>query len=196
MELISVIIPVYKTESYLERCIDSVLAQTWTNLQIIAVDDGSPDRSGAILDEYAKRDPRVTVIHQKNKGVSAARNAGLAAASGDYIGFVDSDDALEPDMYEVLIPRNTTRPLRTADTGGSLRMEAPKRFRERALLWCRAMRKPWSVFCWENILLAAYAINFLTGDSWMDFLLEQILKSMRTFCWPISCSKGPPKAYI
>lgn len=103
MELISVIIPAYKTEVYLKRCIDSVLAQTWTNLEIIAVDDGSPDRSGAILDEYAKRDPRVTVIHQENKGVSAARNAGLAAASGDYIGFVDSDDALEPDMYEVLI---------------------------------------------------------------------------------------------
>ena len=103
MELISIIIPVYKTESYLERCIDSVLAQTWTNLQIIAVDDGSPDRSGAILDEYAKRDPRITVIHQENKGVSAARNAGLAVAEGDYIGFVDSDDALAPDMYEVLI---------------------------------------------------------------------------------------------
>ena len=103
MECISVIIPVYKTEAYLKRCIDSILAQTWTNLQIIAVDDGSPDRSGAILDEYAKRDSRVTVIHQENKGVSAARNAGLAAAVGDYIGFVDSDDALAPDMYEVLI---------------------------------------------------------------------------------------------
>ena len=103
MELISVIIPVYKTEMYLKRCMDSVLAQTWTNLQIIAVDDGSPDRAGIILDEYQKKDSRVTVIHQENHGVSAARNAGLAVAKGEYIGFVDSDDALEPDMYEVLI---------------------------------------------------------------------------------------------
>lgn len=103
MELISVIIPVYKTEMYLKRCMDSVLAQTWTNLQIIAVDDGSPDRAGVILDEYQKKDSRVTVIHQENRGVSAARNAGLAVAKGEYIGFVDSDDALEPDMYEVLI---------------------------------------------------------------------------------------------
>ncbi|MBM6937450.1 glycosyltransferase [Pseudoflavonifractor phocaeensis] len=103
MDLISVIIPVYKTEAYLRRCIDSVLGQTWTNLQIIAVDDGSPDNSGVILDEYQKKDPRITVIHQENKGVSTARNAGLAMATGDYIGFVDSDDALAPNMYEVLV---------------------------------------------------------------------------------------------
>ena len=103
MELISVIVPVYRTEPYLARCLDSILAQTWSNLQVIVVDDGSPDRAGEIADQYAEKDTRVTVLHQPNRGVSSARNAGLAAARGDYITFVDSDDALQPQMYETLI---------------------------------------------------------------------------------------------
>ena len=103
MELISVVVPVYRTEPYLARCLDSILAQTWSNLQVIVVDDGSPDRAGEIADQYAEKDTRVTVLHQPNRGVSAARNAGLAAARGDYITFVDSDDALQPQMYETLI---------------------------------------------------------------------------------------------
>lgn len=103
MELISVIIPVFNTAPYLERCMDSILHQTWSNLQVIAVDDGSTDGSGKILDGYQEKDSRVMVIHQKNRGVSAARNAGLAAALGDYVGFIDSDDAAHPELYEVLL---------------------------------------------------------------------------------------------
>ena len=99
---ITVIIPVYKVEPYLRKCVDSVLVQTYTNLEVILVDDGSPDNCPAICDEYAARDNRVRVIHQQNAGVSAARNAGLDIATGDYIGFVDSDDWIEPDMYETL----------------------------------------------------------------------------------------------
>ena len=102
MELISVIIPVYKTANYLPRCLDSVLSQTYTNLEIILVDDGSPDNSGNICDEYAKRDNRIVVIHQMNQGVSAARNAGLKIAKGDYIGFIDSDDYIHTNMYQKL----------------------------------------------------------------------------------------------
>lgn len=100
--LISVIIPIYNVEPYLHRCVDSVLAQTYRNIEIILVDDGSPDNCPAICDEYAEKDSRVKVIHKENGGVSSARNAGLDIAKGDYIGFVDSDDWIEPDMYEVL----------------------------------------------------------------------------------------------
>ena len=100
---ISVIIPVYKVESYLSKCLDSVLNQTHKNLEIILVDDGSPDHCGEICDNYAARDNRIQVIHKSNGGVSSARNAGLAVATGEWIGWVDSDDWIEPDMYEYLL---------------------------------------------------------------------------------------------
>lgn len=102
-DLISIIIPVYKVEEYLEKCIESVLKQTYTNLQIILVDDGSPDNCGKICDEYAKKDSRIEVIHKVNGGLSDARNVGIAQAKGKYIGFVDSDDYIKEDMYEILI---------------------------------------------------------------------------------------------
>ncbi len=101
-ELISVIIPVYQVEPYLEKCVKSVLDQTYEDLEIILVDDGSPDNCPAMCDAFAARDSRVRVIHQKNGGLSAARNAGLDTAGGAYIGFVDSDDYIAPDMYEKL----------------------------------------------------------------------------------------------
>jgi len=102
-ELISIIVPIYKVEPYLSKCIDSILAQTYTNLEIILVDDGSPDSCPAICDEYAAKDNRIIVIHKENGGLSSARNAGLDIAKGEYIGFVDSDDWIEPDMYEKLL---------------------------------------------------------------------------------------------
>jgi len=102
-DLISIIIPVYKVEKYLEKCIESVLKQTYTNLQIILVDDGSPDNCGKICDEYAKKDSRIEVIHKANGGLSDARNVGISKAKGRYIGFVDSDDYIKEDMYEILL---------------------------------------------------------------------------------------------
>ncbi|MGX8704985.1 MAG: glycosyltransferase family 2 protein [bacterium] len=101
-ELISIIIPVYNVAEYLPQCLDSVLSQTYRNLEIIAIDDGSTDESGNILDQYAEKDSRIRVIHKPNGGVSSARNVGLKAATGDYIGFIDADDWIEPDMYEKL----------------------------------------------------------------------------------------------
>ena len=102
--MISVIVPVYKVEPYLRQCIDSIINQTCRDLEIILVDDASPDQCGAICDEYAAKDSRIRVFHlPENKGLSAARNIGLDNAKGDYIGFVDSDDWIEPDMYEVLL---------------------------------------------------------------------------------------------
>jgi glycosyltransferase involved in cell wall biosynthesis len=102
-DLISVIVPVYKVEKYLEKCIESIIKQTYTNLQIILVDDGSPDNCGKICDEYAKKDSRIEVIHKINGGLSDARNVGINRANGRYIGFVDSDDYIKEDMYEKLI---------------------------------------------------------------------------------------------
>lgn len=103
MSKISVIVPIYNIEKFIPRCLDSILSQTYRNLEIILVDDGSTDGSGEIVDQYAKKDGRIKVIHQVNSGVSVARNRGLDHATGDYIGFVDGDDYIEPDMYEILM---------------------------------------------------------------------------------------------
>lgn len=102
-ELISVIIPVYNVEQYLARCMESVINQTYKNLEIILVNDGSTDNSGKMCDEYAGKDSRIKVIHKENGGASTARNVGLSIAQGEYIGFVDSDDWIERDMYEYLL---------------------------------------------------------------------------------------------
>jgi len=100
---ISVIVPVYNVEPYLRKCLDSIVNQTYRNLEIILVDDGSPDHCGAICDEYAEKDSRIVVIHKENGGVSSARNAGLAAVTGEWIGWVDPDDWIEADMFSCLI---------------------------------------------------------------------------------------------
>lgn len=100
--LISVIVPVYRVEEYLERCVKSILSQTYKNLEVILVDDGSPDQCPAICDACAEKDARVKVIHQENKGLSGARNAGIDAASGEYLAFVDSDDYVSPHFIEEL----------------------------------------------------------------------------------------------
>ena len=102
MPTISVIVPVYKAEAYLHRCVESIRNQTFYDLEIILVDDGSPDNCGAICDEYAKIDSRIKVIHKENGGASTARNWGLEIATGEYIGFVDSDDYIHPQMYQLL----------------------------------------------------------------------------------------------
>ena len=99
---ISVVVPIYNVEKYLPECIESVQNQSYMNLEIILVDDGSPDNSGKIADEYAKKDGRIKVIHKKNGGLSDARNAGIEVATGDYIMFLDSDDLLTADACKVL----------------------------------------------------------------------------------------------
>ncbi len=100
---VSVIVPIYKAQDFLSKCVDSVLLQDEESLELVLVDDGSPDHSGKICDAYAGKDHRVKVIHQGNAGVSAARNAGIQAAEGRYIGFVDSDDWIDPDMFSRML---------------------------------------------------------------------------------------------
>lgn len=104
-EKISVIVPVYKVEPYLRQCVESIRAQTYQNLEILLVEDGSPDRCGVICEEYAAKDPRIVVIHQPNGGLSSARNTGIGQAKGAYLAFVDSDDRIAPTMLETLYRR-------------------------------------------------------------------------------------------
>ncbi|MDY2860671.1 MAG: glycosyltransferase family 2 protein [Candidatus Cryptobacteroides sp.] len=101
--MVSVIVPVYKVEDYIRECIDSILAQTYSDFELILVDDGSPDNCGRICDDYAKRDNRIKVVHKVNGGISSARNAGLEVTKGEWIMHVDGDDWIEPDMIESLI---------------------------------------------------------------------------------------------
>lgn len=101
--MVSVIVPVYNAETYISKCVESILAQTYKNLEIILVDDGSTDSGPLLCDNFADKDDRIKVIHKKNAGVSSARNSGLDAAKGEYIAFVDSDDWIEPEMYEKLV---------------------------------------------------------------------------------------------
>lgn len=101
--LISIIVPAYNIAPWLSRCLDSILAQTYKNLEIIVIDDGSTDETSQIIDEYVKKDSRIVAIHQKNAGLVAVRNRGIEIAEGDWIGFVDGDDAIDPDMYARLL---------------------------------------------------------------------------------------------
>ena len=103
MKKVSVIVPIYKVEKYLDRCIASICAQTYQNLEILLVDDGSPDRCGEICDKWKEKDDRIVVIHKENGGISSARNAALDIMTGDYVGCVDSDDFIAPYMYEELV---------------------------------------------------------------------------------------------
>ena len=103
MPLISIIVPVYNVEYYLHECLESLVNQTYFNLEIILIDDGSKDASGKICDEYAAKDSRIVVVHQENAGVSQARNCGIEMASGEYIMFVDSDDWVDSDICAVLM---------------------------------------------------------------------------------------------
>lgn len=107
MPRVSMVVPVYKVEKYLSKCIDSILNQNFKDIELILVNDGSPDRSGEICDEYAKKDGRVIVIHKKNGGVSSARNVGIDKASGEYIMFVDSDDWIEDDCIDAILENGT-----------------------------------------------------------------------------------------
>lgn len=126
--MISILVPVYNAERYLNRCIDSVLAQTYEAFELVIVDDGSTDASARICDGYQQADRRVRVMHTENRGVGAARNLLLDSARGQYIGFVDSDDYIEPDMFEVLIQSLQERNADVAVCGTSIEFATCRRF--------------------------------------------------------------------
>jgi len=169
---ISVIVPIYKVEPYITKCLDSIIRQSYKNLEIILVDDGSPDLCGEICDEYAKNDNRITVIHKKNGGVSSARNAGLVIASGDWIGWVDSDDWIELDMYEYLLS-NVLR--HNADIAVCSRYEEYRR---------HSLYRGWKqveILDTENALA-----QLLKNDTMQNFLWDKLWKKslFDNICFP------------
>lgn len=175
--IISVIVPIYKVEPYLRKCLNSIVGQTYRNLEIILVDDGSPDGCPVICDEYAARDKRIKVIHQANGGVSAARNAGLAEATGDWVGWVDSDDWIEPDMYEYML-KNALK--YGADIAVCGRVE---RYPERSRFWVwedtQVLDREQAL---EKLLENKLMGNYLCDKLWRRELFQGIVFPMgRTF---------------
>lgn len=152
--LVSVIVPVYQVEKYLARCVDSILNQTYSHLEVILVDDGSRDASGRICDSYAAADSRVRVIHKENGGLSSARNAGIDIAQGDYLEFVDSDDWLEPEAVEILLTEAQKQNVKAVAAG---RWDVSARTGEKKKGLCPPRREVISgqemvrrIFRWEN----------------------------------------------
>ena len=157
---ISVIVPVYNVEQYLPRCVESILAQTYENLEILLVDDGTKDNCGAICDAYARQDERVKVIHKENGGLSSARNAGIDVSTGEYFSFVDSDDWIEPDMYEKMMALTEKYGVRLVCAG---RWDVSSETGEKTPGLCPPKEEVISgealvrrIFHWENIDSAAW----------------------------------------
>lgn len=184
-ELISVIVPIYKAEPYLDQCIESITNQTYRNLEIILIDDGSPDKCPEICDRWAGKDPRILVIHQKNSGVSAARNAGIERANGAYIAFVDSDDFLEPEyieyLYRALIETGSdlsecayvSYPHPSKNTFVKRQLSKPilQTAEEALYLWCRPKpNAPLNIIIWDKLYRREligderFAIEFSGGE--------------------------------
>lgn len=158
--LISVIVPVYNVQEYLPRCVDSILAQTYENLEIILVDDGTKDASDKICDEYAARDARIRVIHKENGGLSSARNAGIDIAKGEYLSFVDSDDWIEPDTYAHMLGAALKYGVKLVCAG---RYDVKSRTGEKKKGLCPPREEVISgteltrrIFLWENVDSAAW----------------------------------------
>lgn len=156
---ISIIVPVYNAEKYLYRCIDSVLSQSFTDFELILVDDGSKDCSAQICEDYAKKDHRIRVIHQPNSGVSAARNRGIERAKGEYISFIDADDWIEQNMYNLLLEKAFTMDADYVycdyfqENGfSSVRKETAKCFPDNSISTKRNILGRWFLPAWSSII--------------------------------------------
>ena len=165
--LISVIVPIYNVEKYLKQCLDSIINQTYKNLEIILIDDGSTDNCGKICDDYALKDNRIKVIHKQNGGLSSARNIGLDTAKGEYIGFIDSDDYIEKDMYENMhntaLKTNTKLVICNWFKGNTNKWDKNKNFPD------------------KNILTTNEALEFFYNDMyvWNKLYKKDIVKKLR-----------------
>ena len=172
MKLISVIIPVYNSAEYLSKCIKSVIAQTYTQLEIILINDGSTDNSGEICDKYASQDKRIIVIHQENGGVSAARNTGLDRATGEYIGFVDSDDTAIPEMFEKLLVTIKKHNKQIAICGHT-------RFHIEGSIEKREQREIAEVLNTETALEYLFSHKYFEGFLWNKLFCGKLIDKLR-----------------
>lgn len=200
--LISVIVPIYKAESYLHRCVDSLLAQTFTDFELLLIDDGSPDKSGELCDEYARKDNRIRVFHKENGGVSSARQKGMDEACGEYIIHADPDDWVEPNMLEELyreaIEKNADMVICDyilENRGGSvICKQNPKECTAKGIL-LQMMHHQLHGSCWNKFIRRAcydkYNVRFPKGmDLWEDlYVICSLLH------YPIKCSYLPKAFY-
>ena len=184
--LISVIVPVFKVERYLDRCIESLVNQTYRNLEIILVDDGSPDGSPAICDKWAAEDPRIVVIHKENEGVAAARNDALAIAKGDYIAFADGDDFCFSRQFEILYKN-----LKTCDADISMCQyyESDVEIDDLPLKGLLPMMRPASE-CMKDVCLGEYVYGVL----WNKLYSHELVKGIQMP--PLKCSQDLPYNYF
>lgn len=184
---LSIIVPVYQAESYLKRCIDSILNQTMHDFELILIDDGSTDHSGKICDEYAVHDPRIKVVHKKNEGQASARNEGLNSVKGKYVGFVDNDDQIMPDMFEFLINNieNVNADISACsfiqDNGDGTTESKDHTFKKMILSNVEGVKEFLSrtkldIYLWTKIyrkeFLEEYSIRFESGKTDEDFLFN------------------------
>ena len=172
MPLVSVIVPVYKVESYLHRCVDCILAQTYANLEIILVDDGSPDNCGKICDEYAQKDKCIKVIHKKNGGLSDARNAGLDIAMGEYITFVDSDDWIHFQYVEILL-NNLTKADVDISTCSFVRTP------EKMLMDSKVSESSYHIYSSEKAIEQTLYQNRLDNSAWGKLYKKELFNGLR-----------------
>ena len=170
--LVSIIIPVYDTEQYLPKCIESVCGQSYTNLQIILVDDQSPDACPDICDQYSMKDSRIVVIHQENKGVSGARNTGISKASGNYLMFVDSDDELYPRAVEIL--------LKDAEAYGADIIWAPQKWICKSRMSKNDdIENEYAFFCDDDSLILALNGAYNTNAVWGKLFKKVFIENLR-----------------
>lgn len=179
--MISVIIPVYNVEPYIKRCLDSVIGQTYGNLEIILIDDGSPDNCGKICDEYARTDKRITVVHKKNGGVGAARNTGIDRATGKWLTFVDPDDWLELDYYEKMMDMMEGKDVDVFSNGGYFaeyrqRQETKRRIKDKYYYAGQNYSEKRDVFC-AKVLVPNVSMDGLVGESSFGMLWNHVYRT-------------------
>ena len=172
LPLITVVVPVFNVEKYLDECIQSILCQTYQNLEIFLVDDGSPDRCGEMCDAYAKRDSRISVIHQKNKGLSGARNSAIDVCTGEYITFVDSDDWISPDMIDQLYKSLVLE-------GAQMSCTSPESFYEDGTMTGRNGSDEVLVYTKEKALDCFLFNDYLTPCVWGKLYVKDLWKGVR-----------------
>lgn len=180
-KMISVIIPIYNVEQYIKRCLDSVVGQTYGNLEIILIDDGSPDNCGKICDEYARTDKRIIVVHKMNEGVGAARNTGIDMASGKWITFVDPDDWLEPDYYEKMMDGLNGRDVDVFSNGGYIAeyrqsQEIKRRIKENYYYAGQSCLEKKEVFC-AKVLAPTLSTDGFVGETSFAVLWNNLYRT-------------------
>lgn len=180
-ELVSVIVPVYKVETYLKRCVDSLLSQTYENIEIILIDDGSPDNSGKICDEYAKKDERIKVIHKKNSGVSATRNRGITESNGRYLVFVDSDDWLESTAIELLYEKMITENVDIVRGNYFINTDTVESIAQINPLISGNKKILTNTEEFKNEILKAFLNGNIAGYLWVFMIKKEIVSSSKPF---------------